>query len=127
MLENDPQANLNREVPVTPTKPKPKQDFQNILAKMLPDLKVECFKVNFNDLPSFQVRFQIKPKDFQAVGEIGDLCFEERGRSDNAARERLSRKILEIFSRTVEAPSPKNVESGEIKSEVKVEPPAVVS
>jgi len=113
MLENDPQANLNREVPVTPTKPKPKQDFQNILAKMLPDLKVECFK--------------IKPKDFQAVGEIGDLCFEERGRSDNAARERLSRKILEIFSRTVEAPSPMNVESGEIKSEVKVEPPAVVS
>ena len=48
MLENDPQANLNREVPVTPTKPKPKQDFQNILAKMLPDLKVECFKVIFN-------------------------------------------------------------------------------
>jgi len=88
MLEADPGANLNREIPVTPSRPKPKQHFQHILDKMLPDINVECFK--------------IKQGDYQAIGEIGALCFEERGRSDNSARERLSRKILELFSRTIQ-------------------------
>ena len=45
MLEADPGANLNREIPVTPSRPKPKQHFQHILDKMLPDINVECFKV----------------------------------------------------------------------------------
>lgn len=86
MLEQDPSANLNREIPITPIKPKPKQDYQHLAKRMLPHLTITCFK--------------IKQKDYQAIGEIGQLCFDQRARSDNGARERLARKILESFART---------------------------
>ena len=45
MLEQDPGANLNREIPITPAKPQPKQDYQQLVVRMLPELKISCFKV----------------------------------------------------------------------------------
>ena len=45
MLETDPNANLNHEIPVTPVKPKPLKDFQNLIAKVLPDLEISCFEI----------------------------------------------------------------------------------
>merc|ERR1719447_2466459 len=56
MLENDPNANLNREVPVTPTKPKPATQCQKFIARVLPELQISCF--------------EIKSKDWQAIGEL---------------------------------------------------------
>ena len=56
MLENDPNANLNREVPVTPTKPKPATHCQKFIARVLPELQISCF--------------EIKSKDWQAIGEL---------------------------------------------------------
>ena len=56
MLENDPNANLNREVPVTPTKPKPATHCQKFIARVLPELEISCF--------------EIKSKDWQAIGEL---------------------------------------------------------
>jgi len=85
MLENDPNANLNREVPVTPTKPKPATHCQKFIARVLPELQISCF--------------EIKSKDWQAIGELQGLCFEQRARTENAAREKLARKILTIIVR----------------------------
>ena len=45
MLENDPNANLNREVPVTPTKPKPATHCQKFIARVLPELQIAA-KIN---------------------------------------------------------------------------------
>ena len=85
MLNSDPNANLNHEVPVTPTKPEPSKNFQNLISKLLPDLTITCF--------------QIKQKNFQAIGELEDLCFEERGRTENAAKEKLAKKILQLLTK----------------------------
>ena len=66
MLENDPNANLNREVPVTPTKPKPATHCQKFIARVLPELQISCF--------------EIKSKDWQAIGELqGSDSFQAMG------------------------------------------------
>ena len=45
MLESDPNANLNREVPVTPQKQKPSKEFQKVISKLLPKLNIACFEI----------------------------------------------------------------------------------
>merc|ERR1712096_454151 len=106
MIENDPHANLNREVPVTPTKPKPATHCQKFIAKLLPDLEISCF--------------EIKSKDWQAVGELSGLCFEQRARTKNAAREKLAKKILQlVFKNQNEIKSNASKNMSNIKSEPK--------